>query len=347
MTVVMLVIDGIGNRSATPDVMPTLTEWGRRGLARPDGATAVMCSSTYPNFASMVTGRLPSDHGLWANEVVVDGAIRAAGDVGPRVPTFFDTGTEVVVGDHNLIGVTAAHEAARHWPPSGVIPPGSAVDMFGYLTDAEVTARVIDALDRMPALLFVQLNSPDTFAHWHGPDSDEAVDAYRDLDRSLAEIDQAFDFDRDLLLVTSDHDQETVDPSQRIDLATIAEKRDPAVSVIHEGSAAVVVGSDEPGWLGEVPGVESWAAAASGVALAFSEPGWWFAHPDFPDFKGAHGGPRTRSTIAVAMGPAPILQAIRPRFLGPRLGAEDWYHLVRTGISDPRAVLGLRAGDNG
>ena len=103
--------------------------------------------------------------------------------------------------------------------------------------------------------------------------------------------------------------------------------------MIHEGSAAVVMGSDDPGWLDEVPGVESWEQAVTGVAMAFSEPGWWFAHSDFPDFKGAHGGPRTRSTIAVAIGPAPILEAIRPRFLGPRLGAEDWHDLVLFGKS--------------
>src|SRR5262245_7890788 len=138
MTVVMLVIDGIGHRSVTSESMPTLSDWARRGLSRPDGATAVMCSSTYPNFASMVTGTPPAAHGLWANEVVVEGGIRPAAEVGPAVPTYFDAASEVIVGDHHLIGVTAAHEAGWHWPPSGVIPPGSDVDMFGYLTDGEV-----------------------------------------------------------------------------------------------------------------------------------------------------------------------------------------------------------------
>ena len=178
MTVVMLVIDGIGHRSVTPELMPTLTAWALRGMARPEGATSVMCSSTYPNFASMVTGATPAAHGLFANEVAVDGSIIPAAEVGPAVPTFFDGSSEVIVGDHHLIGVTAAHGAGRHWPPSGVIPPGCSVDMFGYLTDQEVATRVVEAMERSPELLFVQLNSPDTFAHWFGPDSDEAIASY-------------------------------------------------------------------------------------------------------------------------------------------------------------------------
>ncbi len=328
MTVVLVVLDGVGHRSVTPELMPTLTEWGRRGMVRPDGATAVMCSSTYPNFASMVTGRHPAVHGIWANEVVVDGEIKAAGEVGPKAPTFFNGSSEVIVGDHNLIGVTAAREAGQHWPPSGVIPPGVEVDMFGYISDQAVTEQVVHALDRAPDLLFVQLNSPDTFAHWYGPDSDEAIQAYRDLDQSLAVIDNALDFERDLLLVTSDHDQETVDPSRRIDLAALAADRESGLTVVHEGSAAVLVGEGNLGWLDDVAGIEAWKVAEAGVGMALSAPGWWFAHPDFPDFKGAHGGLRTRATIAVAVGPPSFLEAIRPSLARPRFGAEDWFDVI-------------------
>jgi hypothetical protein len=343
MTVVMLVIDGIGHRSVTPELVPTLTAWARRGMARPEGATSVMCSSTYPNFASMVTGVSPAAHGLLANEVAVDGSIIPAAEVGPAVPTFFDGSSEVIVGDHHLIGVTAAHGAGRHWPPSGVIPPGCSVDMFGYLTDQEVATRVVEALERSPELLFVQLNSPDTFAHWFGPDSDEAKEAYRDLDHSLAVIEGAIDLERDLLLVTSDHDQETVDPSSRIDLAALAGERNPDLVVIHEGSAAVITGPGDVGWLDEVSGVESWKRVGGEVVMAFSQAGWWFAHPDFPDFRGAHGGPRTRSTIAVAAGPPDMLEAIRPDFLSARFGAEDWSGLVQVA----RSNSGLGGADNG
>ncbi|MEX1124377.1 MAG: alkaline phosphatase family protein [Acidimicrobiia bacterium] len=207
MTVVLIVLDGVGARWVRQDLMPTLAGWGAEGAVRPDGATSVLCSSTYPNFASIVTGSLPVDHGMFTNEVVVDGVSRRGSELGPNVPTFLGETSEVVVGDQDLIGVVAAYSAGRHWPPSGEVPAGTQLDSFGYVSDEEVTARVVESLERRPDLLFVQLNGPDTAAHIHGPESAEAIDSYRSLDRCLAVIDSAARsrWEGNLLLVTSDH----------------------------------------------------------------------------------------------------------------------------------------------
>lgn len=330
MTVLMLVIDGLGNRSASPTLMPTLTSWGERGLRRSGGATSVLTSATYPNFAAIVTGSRPADHGLFANEVWTEGELRAAGEVGPRSRTFLDADAEVVVGDHNLIGVIGAREASRHWPPEGRIPSGAPLDIFGYIGDEMTVDRLIDALQRRPALLFAQLNSPDTYAHWYGPDSEEAFETYAAVDLYLAAMAGMLDPERDVVLVTSDHDQETVDPGRRIDLAGIGAGRDDRIRVVHEGTAAVITGPVESdlAWLDGIDGVQGWGEEAPGTWLVFSDPGWWFADAEFPEFNGAHGGRRTRETIAVALGPERAIDALRPKFLGPRLGAEDWFQLV-------------------
>ena len=342
VTIVFIVIDGLGARSVTPEVMPTLTDWAHGGLVRPRGATSVMCSSTYPNFASIVTGRLPIEHGIMTNQVVVDGVAKPASVVGPRAPTFLDDDCEVVVGDQHLIGVMAAHTACRHWPPDGRIPDDTDLDLFGYVTDREVASRVIKALDRRPGLIFAQLNSPDTFAHVHGPDSEEAIEAYRELDSSLAVIGSAIRWDHDLVLVTSDHDQEAVDPSKRIDLHRVAEDRGVDASIVDEGTAAMLTGTGafQPAWVEQVQGVESWVQVAPDVGLVFSQPAWWFADPEFPDFRGAHGGPRTRSTVAVAAGADALLPSIASRFSAAQLGAEDWFDLVQM----TRTRLGVRSG---
>jgi hypothetical protein len=316
--------------------MPTLTEWGNRGLIRPQGATSVMCASTYPNFASLVSGRLPIEHGIMTNQVVIDGEARPASEVGPASSTFFDGDCEVVVGDQNLIGVMAATSAGTHWPPSGALPTGVDLDLFGYVTDTEVADRVVEAMERRPELLFVQLNSPDTVAHVHGPDSEEAIECYRALDTTLRAIEPAVRWNQDLILVTSDHDQETVDPSRRIDLAGLASQRNGESVVVHEGTAAMVTGPDGLEWVDGVPGLEGREEVGPGITFVYSSPGWWFAEPDFPDFRGAHGGPRTRSAVAVAAGAERLLARIEELFLAPRFGAEDWFPLIQT-------VRGLRA----
>ena len=120
---------------------------------------------------------------------------------------------------------------------------GRQLDLFGYVTDPEVTTRAIEALDRRPGMIFAQINSPDTFAHACGPDSEEAIQSYRELDAYLATIGSAIRWDQDLVLVTSDHDQETVDPTKRIDLHTVADETGIDVTVVDEGTAAMITGA--------------------------------------------------------------------------------------------------------
>jgi Type I phosphodiesterase / nucleotide pyrophosphatase len=342
VTVVVLVLDGLGARSVTPEVMPTLTGWAEGGIVRPHGATSVMCSSTYPNFASIVTGRLPLEHGIMTNQVVLERLARPASEVGPRTPTFLDEDCEVVVGDQHLIGVMSSQTAGRHWPPHGRVPDGTELDLFGYVADREVAKRVIEAVDRRPSLVFAQLNSTDTVAHVHGPDSVEANASYRELDSTLGIIGSEIRWDQDLVLITSDHDQETVDPAKKIDLHTVAGEHGMDVTIVDEGTAAMVTGPGavHPTWVERVQGVESWVQVENDVAFVFSLPAWWFADPDFPDFHGAHGGPRTRSTVAVAAGDEALVSPIADRFAAARLGAEDWFDLIQTA----RTGLGARFG---
>lgn len=147
---------------------------------------------------------------------------------------------------------------------------------------------------------------------------------------SLAGIGSAIRWDQDLVLVTSDHDQETIDPNKRIDLHTVATERGLDLTVVNEGTAAMLAGPGaiQPTWVERVHGVESWFQAAPDVAFVFSLPEWWFADPDLPDLRGGHGGPRTRSTVAVAAGADQLVAEVKDRFLGPRLGADDWFELV-------------------
>ena len=75
-----------------------------------------------------------------------------------------------------------------------------------------------------------------------GPDSEEAIESYRELDSSLAVIGSAIRWDQDLVLVTSDHDQETIDPTKRIDLHAVATERGLDLTVVDEGTAAMLAG---------------------------------------------------------------------------------------------------------
>ncbi|MBO0681291.1 alkaline phosphatase family protein [Mycolicibacterium sp. S2-37] len=330
-TVVFVVLDGVGARWVRPDTMPVLHTLATSGAWRPDGSEAVLCSATYPNILTLVTGRSPSEHRVFANPLfghrITDGA---------GVRTIFERAgsrtSEFVVGDQNLIDVAKGRTAGQHWPPEGILPATAMRDQFEYATDAEVLPHALSAVERRPDLLVVHLNGPDTACHVHGPESSAAREAYRTADAVLASLADALQprWDELLLLIASDHDQESIHDDRRIDLVGLAEARGVDAAVFHEGTAAVVIGSDadDVRWLADVPGIEQSWHCEPGLRVVAAEPYCWFAARDYPARRGAHGGPRTRSQVAVAAGGHPMVAQIADSWRHRRPRAEDWADLA-------------------
>jgi hypothetical protein len=328
---VLVILDGVGARWVRPDTMPTLYSLAISGAWRPDGSEAVLCSATYPNILTLVTGTSPTQHRVFANPLF---GHELAGNHAP--PTVFERvgnrESEFIVGDQYLIDVGRARTAGRHWPPEGVLPSSARCDEFGYATDAEVLPHALAAVGRRPDLLVVHLNGPDTASHLHGPDSPAAAAAYRTSDTALASLVDALrpHWDDLLLLVTSDHDQETIRDDRRIDLIGTAAARGVDATVFHEGTAAVIVGpgAADGRWLSDVAGIERSWLVEPGLRVAASEPQRWFAAADHPTRGGAHGGPRTRGQVAVAAGGHPMVTQIADAWHHRRPRAEDWAGLA-------------------
>lgn len=340
-----LIIDALPPRHVSPTVTPTLA-----GLAAEGGATlgrAVMTSATYPNHATFATGVEPLVHGILANWIVVDGQPRPTNEVGPAVPTLFDAcravgrSSAAVVGDQHLIGVMGAASADEHWPLHGVLDDDIKRDGHGYVADHEVLPRLLRVLEGdRPDLVIGHLNEPDTAAHMHGPDSDGALATYHSTDACVADIVSALrpTWADTVLIVVSDHDQETVTADGRIDLYPPAAATGLRLLPIPEGSAAIVWGDDESdgAWLDGVAGVSDHAELAPGVRLVGCAPGHWFCPPggfsDGPPEPGTHGGIRTRNQVAIVAGGHPDAVALA-RSLNARtqIDATEWAGIV-TGL---------------
>ncbi|UXA18204.1 alkaline phosphatase family protein [Mycobacterium sp. SMC-4] len=337
--VVFVILDGVGARWVRPDVMPALYELAISGAWRPDGAEAVLCSATYPNILTLVTGSPPSQHRVFANPLFGHESTAAV-----QVSTIFEDApersSEFVVGDQHLIDVAKAHTSHRHWPPEGVLPADALLDEFGYAADRAVLPHALDAVERRPDLLVVHFNGPDTASHLHGPDSAEAGQAYRATDAALAELVDALGsrWEDLVLLIASDHDQETIHDGHRIDLAGLALRRGVHAQVFHEGTAAVVLGpdADDERWLTDIPGIERSWLCEPGLRVVASEPYAWFSTADCAQRRGAHGGPRTRDQVAVASGGHPMVARIAQSWAAQRPRAQDWAGLVSAGLAQHR-----------
>lgn len=337
MPVVFVILDGVGSRMVTG--MPTLRRWAESGAWHPEGSRAVLCSATYPNHATFVTGRGPDTHGIWTNDVPSGDGILPAEKVGPGTDTIFTRleSAEAILGDQHLVGVMGAGAARSHWPPGGVIPAGTATDPFGYVSDEEVLKHASAAWERNPDALVVHLNSPDTAAHAFGPHSPEARDAYDRVDDILARLGELVAPRREetVLLVTSDHDQEPADPDRRVDLAALARHRGVDAVIVPEGSAALVAGrvAESTGWFEAVDGIEGSLLVAPDRRLLFSSPGAWFASADAPPRRGVHGGPRCRGQVAVAAGDHPFVADIAAAWARRAPTATRWAALVEAAVA--------------
>jgi len=336
--VVFTSIDALPARHVGPEHTPVLVELARAGGGAPARATAVMTSSTYPNHATFVTGVAPRTHGIGTNWVPQTGRVVPAWELGPAVPTVFDAAraadlrSAAVFGDQCLVGVMGARVADTHWPPDGVPPPGARRDAHDYLDDRDTIVELVAALDARPDLLVSQLNAPDTAAHVHGPDSDAALECYRATDSLLATAREHVDWDDTVWIVVSDHDQEPLDDRPPIDLRPEFARRGVDLFALPEGSATVVCGAgahEAQGWLTDLEGIEGTAPfhvtdPDLECCLAWSVPGRAFGFEEMGTERGTHGGPRTRTQVAVVTGGHPMVTPLAAAVARRRITAADW-----------------------
>lgn len=294
-----------------------------------------MASCTYPNHATFVTGVGPELHGISSNWLIGEDELLGSWDTGPAVPTLFDWGrergisTEAVLGDHHLVGVMGARAADRHWPRDGLLAPDLPLDGLGYPADTAVLPRLLEALERRSRLTVGYFGSIDTTSHLFGPGSEEAELAYRDLDRRLALLEASLDWGNTVVIVVSDHDQETALDLPGIDVRAHAQKAGVEVAVSDEGSAAVAKGASEWRWLEGCQGVAGWAPAGAGQVVVWAEPGRFFGSSDSPYLRGIHGGINTRDQLALVSGGHPAVATLGEVAVnGPE--AADWATIIRS-----------------
>ncbi|MCP4436108.1 MAG: hypothetical protein GY812_11545 [Actinomycetia bacterium] len=355
--VLWVVVDSLGLHHLTPEVMPRLYALGAEGGRADNGGIGELPALTYPNHATFVTGASPLAHGVMANDVFRAGAWVGAEEVGPAVPTVFEAASGAglqsvaVFGDQNLVGVCGARSAWRHWPPDGVHDAATPKGVTGYATDAAVVRAVQDIEPQDSALTFVQLDEMDADSHLHGPQSENARERARAVDRCLVEMLALYEpvWSDTLVVVLSDHCQEEVAVG---------------ASVAFDVAMAGLLGTDPPlnplqgdargRW--RTDGTAGWVASDAGLSAADVEAiegiahvrgledgslAAWGAEGSLLGFdwgqRGDHGSGRTAAQVAVVGGGHPLAARLG-RWIGttaPR--GRDWCGWVL-------AALGLTEG---
>jgi predicted AlkP superfamily pyrophosphatase or phosphodiesterase len=325
--VVLLGLDGFPAGRISPVITPRLWDLGQSGGRAAYGVTALP-STTYPGFASLLTGCLPARHGVRSTARTPERL---------RVPTLFDAcavaglRTAAVQGDHLMHAFLGTEVASLIWPPGGVVPDGVPTDAHGYPTNEAVLPQLVAALrDSSLDFVFGHLNEADTVGHDTGPDSPESLACYRATDAAVGTALDALagDWDRTLVVVVSDHDMERCTDAPPIDLLARADIRSLAGEVIYDGGAAVLhlgAGADPQAAMAILRGIPGIQACDSDdrVIVAGARPGHIFG-AWLAGRQGFHGGPATARTVALVGGGHPAARKIGATIAARPPHLADW-----------------------
>jgi hypothetical protein len=236
------------------------------------------------------------------------------------------------MGDHSLQRVLRLDAVDWAWPRAAVIPDDAPLDAHGYPTNAAVRPHLLEAAaDPAVDFLFGHLNETDTIGHDAGPQSAEMTACASATDQIVGEVLAALigDWERSLVVVTSDHDMETRLPYPEIDPAAGRESAGLVDDWIADGGAAWIrlsPGADPHlgiNILTSIEGVESWRWREPDRLLLLAAPGRVFAAPRVP-IGGIHGSISTARTLAIVGGGHPaaaeLARALEER--PPKL--QDW-----------------------
>jgi hypothetical protein len=310
--VVLVIVDGLDARLATPAHMPRLFAVLAGDPAHSSffsSARAVMPTRTNPNHVTLLTGVYPEVHGITGNAGWnrIPGAPPAKLDSAAliEVETLFTvakTGapervTLGVFGKPKLARLFAAAPGQRApdrlWSPDD-LPPARREPTTGYASDVETMGAALEAMRAAePDLAVVNLPDVDRTGHARGPDAPEYAEAVAGADAAIGrlvdELQARGRWRRTILFVTADHGMSSVAPAPGRPRPVISLGAAGLGDVTFVGDGGVEhVYADAPGiertvrLAGATPGVAEVLARLPGSAIptiADRHPDWHLDHP--------------------------------------------------------------------
>jgi hypothetical protein len=198
--IVVVGVDGLSSSALSEANAPQIHALMQRG-AWTMHARAVIPTNSSPNWASMVMGAGPTQHGTTSNDWQLEKHEITPTCSGPdgRFPTMF-----LLLRQQKpdaRIGIF------HHWEGYGrLIEPGVPTRMEHHTTaQSTIKAALTYWTSEEPTLLFVHLDHVDGAGHTHGWNSPEYVQAVRKADELIGRIAKAVSGNGTALLITADH----------------------------------------------------------------------------------------------------------------------------------------------
>lgn len=202
--VVVIGCDGFGSLGFTPANTPVLHRLMREG-AWTLHARGVMPTSSSPNWASMIMGAGPEQHGVTSNEWETNKFEIAPVVVGPggMFPTIFG----VLREQKPALKIACIHD----WDGFGRLLEARAPDLLQNVTNSPATAKRAEEVIRTmkPDFLFIHFDEVDHAGHEKGWKSKEYFAAVEEVDSLIGGVLLALKdaglLDETVVFMTADH----------------------------------------------------------------------------------------------------------------------------------------------
>ena len=213
-TVILVSLDGFRPDYLDQYEAPTLRRLAVEGV-RAEGMLPSFPSKTFPNHYTVVTGLYPENHGIVANTMY-----------DPEFDASFRMSDREAVADGRWWGgepiwVTLEQQGQKTAP---FFWPGSEAEIKGtrpsfwlpFDNSMPAEARIKQVMrwlampaDERPTFITLYFSNVDSQGHRHGPGSDEAAQAVRDVDGYLGSLVEQLEaaglYDAVNLIITADH----------------------------------------------------------------------------------------------------------------------------------------------
>jgi len=270
--VIVIGIDGLSSNGLREAATPTIDKLIAQGSVVWDART-VLPSVSSPNWASMITGAGPEQHGVTSNEWEVD-SVRLQPVVqneSGRFPSIFD----VVHAQRPGAEIASVYD----WDGFGRLYDKASVSYDAHFKSADATAAAFSQyiVEKKPVFAMIQLDHVDHAGHEYGHMTPEYLASIAHADALVAGIldgiAQAGIADQTLVILSSDHGGIGKGHGGE----NIAEV---TIPIILSGRGV------KAGYVVQQPTYTYDTAATAAFALGLTQPYAWIGRPILPAFKG-------------------------------------------------------------
>ncbi len=228
-TVILISIDGMRSDYIDWFDTPNLDRLIAEGVHANEGMIPVYPSKTFPNHYSIVTGLLPSNHGIVSNNMYdpeMDKAFTISDREAVESEAWWGDGEPIwtavqkqgaKAATYFWVGSEAPFEGIRpeHWYVyDGSVPGSDRVDQALTWLDLPDEER--------PRFISLYFSEVDDAGHWNGPRAEETAQAVANVDgyigRLLDGLETRSLYDRVNIMVVSDHGMSQLSPDRVVAL---------------------------------------------------------------------------------------------------------------------------------